>query len=1056
MNRYKPLFFLLGALIILFSNFKSKTTANRKAELKKESRIVLIGNNLASRMAEFGYFETEMHLRYPDTLLFIRNMGDPGNTPSFRPHASRNSPWAFPGAEVFQTELATESDSEGHFPSEDEWLRMLKPDIILAFFGYNESFEGESGLANYKAELDAFVKHTLQQKYNDIAAPTLVIVSPIAFQNLSNRFDLPNGEKENRNIELYAKAMEEVAKDNQVAFVDAFTPTKKWFKSSKTFTIDGSQLSAQGYEQFSKFLVDDIFGKRPTPQILSKSKRQLVHEAVMEKNWMWLKDFKIPNGVHAYGRRYNPFGPDNYPAEIEKIRQLTAIRDQAIWKAAIGEKLNLADADTKTLTLPEVKSNYNPGRSGKPKYLYGRDALDKFHVAPGYKVDLFASEEEFPDLENPVQLSFDNQGRLWVATMPTYPHWKPGDPKPNDKILILEDTDGDGKADKQTTFADGLHLPIGFEITAEGVYVSQSSNLVLLKDTNGDGKADTKEVLLSGFDDHDTHHAHSAYTSDPSGAIYMGEGVFLHTNVETSYGPVRATNGGFYRYNTQLRKLERVAQLSIPNPWGIAFDEWGQIIFAETSEPAVRWMLPSSVKCRYSIANDKSKDLIQEEHQVRPTSGLEFISSRHFPDDVQGDFLINNTIGFLGTKQHSLIDDGTGFNSRHRQDLIWSEDKNFRPVAMQFAPDGSLYLVDWHNVLIGHMQHNARDPLRDHVHGRIYRITYPSRPLVQPAKIAGASIDILLDNLKLPEYRSRHRTRNELRGRNGSDVLPKLKKWVSNLDKKDPKYEHHLLEALWVSWGLNQVDQGLLETLLVAQDFRARAASVHVLRYMGHQVANQTDLLTKAAGDKHGRVRLEAIVAASWLEKEKGLAVLKEAEKKPIDDWMIQAYETSFAHLHGESVKERKEEQVVTDLTGQDRERFIKGNAIFLKDGFCGTCHQPDGRGLPASGFPPLAGTKWVTGNEERLIKLTLKGLHGPIEVLGKQYPGQVPMTPFGGILNDEEVASVLTYVRNAFGNKSSVISQSQVMKVRESIKEQSSFYSPDELLKQHPLEKEH
>src|SRR5690606_9505422 len=163
---YKPLFFLLGALIILFSNFKSKTTANRKAELKKESRIVLIGNNLASRMAEFGYFETEMHLRYPDSLLFIRNMGDPGNTPSFRPHASRNSPWAFPGAEVFQTELATESDSEGHFPSEDEWLRMLKPDIILAFFGYNESFEGESGLANYKAELDAFVKHTLQQKYN--------------------------------------------------------------------------------------------------------------------------------------------------------------------------------------------------------------------------------------------------------------------------------------------------------------------------------------------------------------------------------------------------------------------------------------------------------------------------------------------------------------------------------------------------------------------------------------------------------------------------------------------------------------------------------------------------------------------------------------------------------------------------------------------------------------------------------------------------------------------------------------------------------------------------
>ena len=367
-------------------------------------------------------------------------------------------------------------------------------------------------------------------------------------------------------------------------------------------------------------------------------------------------------------------------------------------------------------------------------------------------------------------------------------------------------------------------------------------------------------------------------------------------------------------------------------------------------------MLPGSVNPDMAIASDKSKDLIQEEHRVRPTSGLEFVSSRHFPDDVQGDFLINNTIGFLGTKQHTMVDEGTGYKSQHRQDLIWSEDKNFRPVAMQFAPDGSLYMVDWHNVLIGHMQHNARDPLRDHVHGRIYRITYPSRPLVEPAKIAGASVDVLLDNLKLPEYRSRYRTRNELRGRKASEVLPKLKIWTSKLDKKDPRYEHHLVEALWVSWGLNQVDQDLLKKLMEAKDFRARAAAAHVLRYVGHQVRDQAELLVKAARDDHGRVGLEAIVAASWLERDKGLAVLKEAEKMPIDDWMAPAYETSFAHLHGESVKERKEKQVETHLTGEEKERFVKGNAIFLKEGFCGTCHQPNGKGLDASGFPPLAG----------------------------------------------------------------------------------------------------
>src|SRR5690606_38429653 len=200
--------------------------------------------------------------------------------------------------------------------------------------------------------------------------------------------------------------------------------------------------------------------------------------------------------------------------------------------------------------LPPVKTNYTPGDgNGTPEYLYGKDALAKIKVAPGYKIEQFATEQEFPDLANPVQLSFDNKGRLWVAVMPSYPHYRPGDPKPNDKLLILEDTDGDNKADKQTIFADGLSRPIGFEFAPEGVYLSQGNTLSLLTDTDGDDKADKTEILLNDFDDHDTHHAIGAFTADPSGAIYMGEGVFLHTNVETAYGPVRGTNGGFYRYS---------------------------------------------------------------------------------------------------------------------------------------------------------------------------------------------------------------------------------------------------------------------------------------------------------------------------------------------------------------------------------------------------------------------------------------------------------------------------------------------------------------------------
>jgi mono/diheme cytochrome c family protein/glucose/arabinose dehydrogenase len=1050
-KKARMLLISFGIVVIALATFQFTQSTPKALKIKKGSHIVLIGNNLGSRMMNYGHFETEMHLRYPDSSLFIRNMCDGGNTPGFRPHAGRVSPWAFPGAQKFQTELANYSDSQGHFETEDQWLSRLKADIIIAFFGFNESFQGKAGLENYKAELDAFIKHTLKQKYNGKTPPQLAIVSPIAFEDLSKKFDFPNGKQENINLALYTQAMKEVAARNKVHFLDAFAPSKEWFTTAdKPLTIDGSQLTDAGYAKFSTLLTNGVFGK-----VVSKAEahRELVRAAVLEKNWMWHNDFKIPNGVHVFGRRYNPFGPDNYPAEIAKIREMTAIRDEAIWRSVKGEQMDLKAADEKTSKLPAVETNYNPEKNGSLAYLYGQDALNKLKAAPGYKIELFASEKEFTDMANPVQLSFDNKGRLWVATMPSYPHYKPGDQKPNDKLIILEDTNGDGKADKQTTFAEGLHIPVGFEFAPEGVYVSQGTNLMLLIDTNGDDKADTQEIILSGFDDHDTHHAHSAYTTDESGAIYMGEGVFLHTNVETSYGPVRGTNGGFYRFNPQRRQLERTAQLAIPNPWGIAFDEWGQNFFAETSSPDVRWMMPGSVKPRYGVFTHKSIQLIEEKHRVRPTSGLEFVSSRHFPDSVQGDFLINNNIGFLGMKQHTLKDDGTGYKSSHRVDVVVGEDRNFRPVDMEFAPDGSLYLIDWHNILIGHMQHNARDPLRDHVHGRVYRITYPSRPLVTPAKVAGASINELLDNLKLPEYRTRYRTRRELRGRNGSEVLPQIKTWVAKLDKNDPRYEHHLLEALWVSWGLNNVDQTLLRQLLQAKDFRARAAAVRVLRYTGHQVVDQADLLMQAARDEHGRVRLEALVAASWLDKEKGLPVVNEAGKKPLDEWMVHAHETALAHLNGKSVVEKKEETIATDLKGMDRELFVKGKAIYSKEGFCVTCHQPDGGGLSASGFPPLSGTNWVNGNEERLIKVVLKGMQGAIEVNGHKYGGQVPMTPFGGMLKDDEVAAVLTYVRNSFGNKAPAISAEKVKQVRAATKDKNNFYTPEELLKQHPME---
>ena len=1031
----------------------SSVSAAPALRIEKDDHIVLIGNGLGSRMMQYGFFESALHLEHPKKQLFIRNMCDEGNTPGFRPHPARPIPWAFSGAEKFHPPLSDKKDrwrsahtGKGHMDTPDEWLTRLEADTIIAFFGFNESFNGQAGLEKFKGELTAFIQHTLDQKYNGSSAPQLALVSPIAFEDSTSA----HGIKVNKNLTLYTAAMAEVAKTNNVLFVDLLTPSKTWFsQSTSPLTRDGVNLTQAGYQKLAFPLLHSLFEKRP----ISKGGKKVL-AAVLEKNWMWEKFYKIPNGVHVYGGRHKPYGKVNYPSELKKLKELTDNRDKAIWAALRGQSFSLSNADAQTTPVPKVKTNYKPSRkNGNSEYLNEREATSSFTLAPGYKVELFASEKKFPHLSNPSQISFDNQGRLWVATMPSYPHYKPGDAKPSDKLLILEDTNNDGKADKETVFADNLHLPTGFEFANGGVYVAQGNHLIFLKDANGDDKADLREIVLSGFDDHDTHHVISAFCADPSGAIYMGEGTFLHSHVETAYGPIRSSNGGFFRYSPQRNELQRTSRISIPNPWGTAFDEYGQPFFLETSDSSLLWMTPCNINVAYGQFAPKPPNLVEKKHLVRPTSGLEFVSSRHFPDDVQGDILLNNTIGFLGTKQHQIMDQDAGYTSKHRQDLIVSKDGNYRPSDLEFAPDGSLYISDWHNVLIGHMQHSARDPLRDHSHGRIYRITYPDRPLVKPARIHKAPLTTLFQNLTLPEYRTRYRTRRELRSRSANQVLPALKSWVSSLKSDAPKYEHTLLEALWVTWGLDQVDQALLKKLLNAKDHRVRTAAIEVLRCNYDRISDASALLEKAAADSSARVRLSTAATASWLPPKAGLAILDIVAEQPVDKWIKPVLTTSKSHLAGQEITgdtAEKSHQPTKPLKGEALALFKKGAEVYSREAHCATCHQPDGEGLPAAMFPPLSKTKWVQGSPERLIKLTMHGLHGPIEIKGKKYPGQVPMTAFKA-LSDDEMAAVLTYVRNTFGNIASPITADQVKAVREATKDRPSFYDPAELLKEHP-----
>jgi mono/diheme cytochrome c family protein len=261
------------------------------------------------------------------------------------------------------------------------------------------------------------------------------------------------------------------------------------------------------------------------------------------------------------------------------------------------------------------------------------------------------------------------------------------------------------------------------------------------------------------------------------------------------------------------------------------------------------------------------------------------------------------------------------------------------------------------------------------------------------------------------------------------------------------------LEALWVTWGINKVNVALVDQLLNAKDYRARAAAVRVVRYNWQQLKNHSDIFKKAANDVHGRVRLEAIVAASWLDKKEAMTILEIANKKPLDIWMLDTYNTVIENFQSRIKKPdlKSTNDIVSGLKGKELEIYQKGRELYSKEGFCATCHQPDGRGVQASGFPPLANSKWVVEDPNRLIKLTLNGIMGPIEVAGKKYEGKTPMIPYAGLMKDEEVAAVLSYIRNSFSNKAPFIKPQDVKKVRAEIKNKKGFYIAADLLKEHP-----
>ena len=589
----------------------------------------------------------------------------------------------------------------------------------------------------------------------------------------------------------------------------------------------------------------------------------------------------------AWGHDHRTWGHPGFQDLIERGIRWSAGQDVPLELAAREISRPFEYIEQRVVYYPPGQSSRGDGEWNQmQKPLSPEESMERIIVPGGFELQLFASE---PDIRKPITMAFDERGRLWVAETIDYPNELRPAGQGRDRLTVLEDTTGDGKADTFTVFAENLSIPTGIAFARGGVIVYHAPDTLFLKDTTGDGKADLKEVLFTGWGSRDTH-AQASNLRYGLDNWYWGAIGYSGFNGTVGGKEIRFSSG-LHRFRGDGSELE-FQRSTNNNTWGLGWSEDG-LVFGSTANnvPSVLMPFPNryydtvgnlnppvlpslASTSRFLPIRDKIRQ-VDVHGGYTAAAGHALYTARTWPREYWNriSFVAGPTGHLLG--EFVLTPAGAGFRAENATNLMVSDDEWSSPIMAEVGPDGHLWVIDWYNYIIQHNPTPAGHQtgagnayitdLRDKRHGRIYRVVYTGAEATEPFSLHGASLDKLVATLSHPNMLWRLHAQRLLVERGQTDVVPALLRVLAQQEVDEIGLNVGAIHALWTLHGLGSLN-GSEAQVLAAVTAALEHPSPGVRRNAAAVLprTNQTAralLAARLLEDDHAQVRLAALLA---------------------------------------------------------------------------------------------------------------------------------------------------------------------------------------------------